>query len=331
MGCCASTPQDQPSSSSRSTATNKITKKNVQTRVQNWHSTGIVSLRDCSLTRIPLEPIASLVEMIQTKDNKIKTIDVTNNRIAEIPISVFVDIGKSVQRLILGKNTLKSLDTFFVHLKQLKVLDAHANAIETVDWRLLTKHCTKLKSLNLRGNMLKEVNLEELGKMEMLEDVDVSENGRLDRLGRSAESSSSLTPNATPTATPSEEKDRENEEKWRSLTSFAATKCNLLSIPDSFLPPKIKTILLDDNPRLLGLPRDLFQNCPLLQRVSAHRCPAMESKSIETMNGYSEFLEKVHQSNDKKIKVGVLLGSRYGDDGFDRKMMGDERLDGLKS
>ena len=213
--------------------------------MQNWHSTGIVSLRDCSLTRIPLEPIASLVEMIQTKDNKIKTIDVTNNRIAEIPISVFVDIGKSVQRLILGKNTLKSLDTFFVHLKQLKVLDAHANAIETVDWRLLTKHCTKLKSLNLRGNMLKEVNLEELGKMEMLEDVDVSENGRLDRLGRSAESSSSSTPNATPTATPSEEKDRENEEKWRSLTSFAATKCNLLSIPDSFLPPKIKTILLD--------------------------------------------------------------------------------------
>ena len=50
------------------------------------------------------------------------------------------------------------------------------------------------------------------------------------------------------------------------------------------------------------------------------------------MNGYSEFLEKVHQSNDKKIKGGVLLGSGYGDDGFDRrKMMGDERLDGLKS
>jgi hypothetical protein len=57
----------------------------------------------------------------------------------------------------------------------------------------------------------------------------------------------------------------------------------------------------------------------------------MDSKSIETMNGYVEFLEKVHQSNDKKIKVGVLLGSRYGDDGFDRKMMGDERLDGLKN
>ena len=268
--------------------------------------------------------------MIQTKDNKIKTIDVTNNRIAEIPISVFVDIGKSVQRLILGKNTLKSLDTFFVHLKQLKVLDAHANAIETVDW-LLTKHCTKLKSLNLRGNMLKEVNLEELGKMEMLEDVDVSENGRLDRLGRSAESSSSSTPNATPTATPSEEKDRENEEKWRSLTSFAATKCNLLSIPDSFLPPKIKTILLDDNPRLLGLPSRPLPKLSSPPTRLAHRCPAMESKSIETMNGYSEFLEKVHQSNDKKIKVGVLLGSRYGDDGFDRKMMGDERLDGLKS
>ena len=41
--------------------------------------------------------------------------------------------------------------------------------------------------------MLKEVNLEELGKMEMLEDVDVSENARLERLGRSAESSSSST------------------------------------------------------------------------------------------------------------------------------------------
>ena len=98
-----------------------------------------------------------------------------------------------------------------------------------------------------------------------------------------------------------------------------------------FLPPKLKTLLLDDNPHLKLLPRDLFQKCLLLQRVSLHNCQSIDIKSIEKMNGYSAFLEKVQQSHDKKIKGGVLLGSGYGDDGLDRRTRGgDERLDGLK-
>jgi len=219
---------------------------------------------------------------------------------------------------------LKRVDAFFAHAKRLKVLDASENAIDSIDWSLLAKQCGKtLKSLNLSRNQLLAVDVGTLGEMEALEDVDVSGNGRLERL--SLEASSSREDNNK-----EEEKQKDvDERKWQSLTTFAATQCDLLSVPDGFLPPKIKTILLDDNPRLSRLPRDLFESCALLLRVSLHRCQAIDVKSIESMPGYSRFAEKVQQSHDKKIKGGVLLGSGYGEDGLDRRR-GDDRLDGLK-
>jgi Leucine-rich repeat (LRR) protein len=319
MGCCASKPES--SAASLGGVRNQITKKNIHSRVQNWKSTGVVSLRDCSLTHIP--PETGELESV-------KTLDATNNRIADIPESLFESVGANIQRLVLRKNALKTLDFMFVHLTRLKVLDVSFNSIESIDWKLMSTHAQKLKILNASHNRLKEVDVEQLGKMKMLEDVDVSGNAKLERLGSSCDTTddgskaSSSTPNATTTG-------EEEVRRWPNLTTFAATKCNIHSISRIFLPPKLKTLLLDDNPHLKLLPRDLFQKCLLLQRVSLHNCQSIDIKSIEKMNGYSAFLEKVQQSHDKKIKGGVLLGSGYGDDGLDRRTRGgDERLDGLK-
>jgi hypothetical protein len=315
MGCCASKPKES-SLSSTAGVRNQITKKNFQNRVQNWHATGVVSLRDCSLPRVPPDVISELTE----KNIKVKTFDATNNRIVDVPESLLLSIGANLQRVIVKKNKLKRVDAFFAHAKRLKVLDASENAIDSIDWSLLAKQCGKtLKSLNLSRNQLLAVDVGTLGEMEALEDVDVSGNGRLERLSMEASSSSSREDKE-------EVKQKDlDERKWQSLTTFAATQCDLLSVPDGFLPPKMKTILLDDNPRLSGLPRDLFESCALLLRVSLHRCQAIDVKSIESMPGYSRFAEKVQQSHDKKIKGGVLLGSGYGEDGLDRRG-GDDRL-----
>lgn len=315
MGCCASKPKES-SLSSTAGVRNQITKKNFQNRVQNWHATGVVSLRDCSLPRVPPDVISELTE----KNIKVKTFDATNNRIVDVPESLLLSIGANLQRVIVKKNKLKRVDAFFAHAKRLKVLDASENAIDSIDWSLLAKQCGKtLKSLNLSRNQLLAVDVGTLREMEALEDVDVSGNGRLERLSMEASSSSSREDKE-------EVKQKDlDERKWQSLTTFAATQCDLLSVPDGFLPPKMKTILLDDNPRLSGLPRDLFESCALLLRVSLHRCPAIDVKSIESMPGYSRFAEKVQQSHDKKIKGGVLLGSGYGEDGLDRRG-GDDRL-----
>ena len=61
-----------------------------------------------------------------------KTLDATNNRIADIPESLFESVGANIQRLVLRKNALKTLDFMFVQLTRLKVLDVSFNSIESI-------------------------------------------------------------------------------------------------------------------------------------------------------------------------------------------------------
>ncbi|XP_044376168.1 plant intracellular Ras-group-related LRR protein 7 isoform X2 [Triticum aestivum] len=164
MGCCSSRSSDSPAS-----------------RVTRWRSTGIVALRDAKLKVVPHE--------VLQVGNSLRTLDLTNNKIVEVPQEVGTIVN--MQRLVLAVGSLSNLQQLTVSqnsllclpksvgdlcnmlllnvsdnklnalpesiggCKSLEELQANGNAIEDVPSSICNLAC--LKSLSLNGNKIRQL------------------------------------------------------------------------------------------------------------------------------------------------------------------------------
>uniref|UniRef100_A0A2P2KPX1 Plant intracellular Ras-group-related LRR protein 7 n=1 Tax=Rhizophora mucronata TaxID=61149 RepID=A0A2P2KPX1_RHIMU len=102
MGCCASQNADSKAS-----------------RLARWRSTGIVALRDAKLKSFPDE--------VLDLDRSVRTLDLTHNRLVEIPLEISKLIN--MQRLILADNLIERLPVNLGKLQTLKVMTLDRNHI----------------------------------------------------------------------------------------------------------------------------------------------------------------------------------------------------------
>jgi Leucine-rich repeat (LRR) protein len=89
---------------------NRLSKKLSQ-RKANYAATGIVPLRDARLETLP--------PFVEELGGKVKTLDCTNNRLAELPSTIEANIN--LVRLVLARNLLTSLPLEVYTLSNLKV------------------------------------------------------------------------------------------------------------------------------------------------------------------------------------------------------------------
>ncbi|KAH7652393.1 L domain-like protein [Dioscorea alata] len=115
MGCYSSKTADSPAN-----------------RVARWRSTGIVALRDRKLKEVPSE--------IFEVDRFVRTLDLTNNNIVEIPSEITRLI--SMQRLVLAENLIERLPANLGVFKSLKVLKLDVGSL------------SRLEKLSIAGNSL---------------------------------------------------------------------------------------------------------------------------------------------------------------------------------
>ncbi|KAM3230194.1 hypothetical protein ACQJBY_060779 [Aegilops geniculata] len=165
MGCCSSRSSDSPAS-----------------RVTRWRSTGIVALRDAKLKVVPHE--------VLEVGNSLRTLDLTNNKIVEVPeevgtivnmqrlVSTLMGSLSNLQQLTVSQNSLLCLPKSVGDLcnmlllnvsdnklnalpesiggcKSLEELQANGNTIEDVPSSICNLAC--LKSLSLNGNKIRQL------------------------------------------------------------------------------------------------------------------------------------------------------------------------------
>ncbi|KAM3314963.1 hypothetical protein ACQJBY_033618 [Aegilops geniculata] len=165
MGCCSSRSSDSPAS-----------------RVTRWRSTGIVALRDAKLKVVPNE--------VLQVGNSLRTLDLTNNKIVEVPqevgtivnmqrlVSILMGSLSNLQQLTVSQNSLLCLPKSVGDLcnmlllnvsdnklnalpesiggcKSLEELQANGNTIEDVPSSICNLAC--LKSLSLNGNKIRQL------------------------------------------------------------------------------------------------------------------------------------------------------------------------------
>ncbi|KAG8095945.1 hypothetical protein GUJ93_ZPchr0013g37829 [Zizania palustris] len=125
MGCCSSRSSDSPAS-----------------RVTRWRSTGIVALRDARLKVVPNE--------VLQVGNSLRILDLTNNKIVEIP----EEVGRLVnmQRLVLAGNLIENISVNIGYLRNLKILMLDRNRISTLPEELGS--LSNLQQLSISHNYL---------------------------------------------------------------------------------------------------------------------------------------------------------------------------------
>ncbi|BAS82926.1 Os03g0212200 [Oryza sativa Japonica Group] len=125
MGCCSSRSADSPAS-----------------RVTRWRSTGIVALRDARLKVVPNE--------VLQVGNSLRILDLTNNKIAEIPQEVGTLVN--MQRLVLAGNLVESIPANIGYLRNLKILTLDRNKISVLPEELGS--LSNLQQLSISQNSL---------------------------------------------------------------------------------------------------------------------------------------------------------------------------------
>ncbi|KAG6686996.1 hypothetical protein I3842_11G049100 [Carya illinoinensis] len=125
MGCCVSKNTDSKAS-----------------RVARWRSTGIVALRDSKLKAFPNE--------VFDLERSVRTLDLTHNKIVEIP----TDVSKliNMQRMILSENLIERLPTNLGKLQSLKVMTLDGNRMTSLPDEL--GQLVRLERLSISGNLL---------------------------------------------------------------------------------------------------------------------------------------------------------------------------------
>ncbi|XP_028237332.1 plant intracellular Ras-group-related LRR protein 7 isoform X2 [Glycine soja] len=111
-------------------------------RAARWRSTGIVALRDSKLKTFPDE----ILEL----DRSVRTLDLTHNRIVDIPVEISKLIN--VQRLILAENLIERLPVNLGKLQSLKLMNLDGNRITSLPDEL--GQLVRLERISISGNLL---------------------------------------------------------------------------------------------------------------------------------------------------------------------------------
>ena len=91
-------------------------------RAARWRSTGIVGLRDSKLKSFPDE--------ILDLDRSVRTLDLTHNKIVDIPMEISKLVN--LQRLVLAHNLIDRLPINLAKLESLKVMTLDANRVTSL-------------------------------------------------------------------------------------------------------------------------------------------------------------------------------------------------------
>nr|DAD31422.1 TPA_asm: hypothetical protein HUJ06_010273 [Nelumbo nucifera] len=137
-------------------------------RIARWRSTGIVALRDSKLKIVPNE--------IFDLEKSVRTLDVTHNKIVDIPVAIFK--LTNMQRLLLllnvSNNKLKSLPESIGSCFSLEELQANGNLIDDLPSSIC--NLVYLKSLCLDNNNVYQIPHNLLKDCKALQNISLHDN-----------------------------------------------------------------------------------------------------------------------------------------------------------
>ncbi|XP_043687077.1 plant intracellular Ras-group-related LRR protein 7 isoform X1 [Telopea speciosissima] len=265
MGCCNSKSADSSAN-----------------RIARWRATGIVALRDSKLKTLPDE--------VLDLEKSIRTLDLTHNKIVDIPMGISKLIN--MQRLVLADNLIERLPMNLGKLQSLKVLTLDGNRVTVLPDELGL--LVRLERLSISGNMLACLP-ETIGSLRNLLLLNVS-NNQLKSLPESIGSCFSL---------------EELQANGNSIEEIPSSVCNLIHL---------KSLCLDKNnvcQYIIGqIPQNLLKECKSLQNISLHYNP-ISMDQFQQMEGFLEFEERRKKKFDKQIDSNVMIGSKGLDEGVD--------------
>uniref|UniRef100_A0A0E0GIW5 TF-B3 domain-containing protein n=1 Tax=Oryza nivara TaxID=4536 RepID=A0A0E0GIW5_ORYNI len=250
MGCCSSRSADSPAS-----------------RVTRWRSTGIVALRDARLKVVPNE--------VLQVGNSLRILDLTNNKIAEIPQEVGTLVN--MQRLVLAGNLVESIPANIGYLRNLKILTLDRNKISVLPEELGS--LSNLQQLSISQNSLSRLP-KSVGDLRNMLLLNVSDN-KLIALPESIGGCSSL---------------EELQANGNSIEDVPSSICNLVCL---------KSLSLNGN-RICQLPQNLLKDCKALQNISLHDNP-ISMDQFQQMDGFTEFEARRRKKFDKQIDSNVMM------------------------
>ncbi|GAB2270076.1 Plant intracellular Ras-group- LRR protein 7 [Dionaea muscipula] len=260
MGCCASKSADS--------------KANM---VARWRSTGIVALRDSKLKTFPDE--------ILDLDRAVRTVDLTNNRIVDVPTEISKLIN--MQRLILADNLIQRLPMNLGKLQSLKTMTLDGNRITDLPDEL--GQLIRLERLSISGNLLAYLP-ETIGSLRNLQLLNVS-NNQLKSLPESIGSCFSL---------------EELQANDNSIGDLPSSICNLIHL---------KSLCLNNN-NVKEIPTNMLKECKALQNISLHNNP-ISMDHFQQLEGFQEFEARRKKKFDKQIDSNVMISSNGLDEGVD--------------
>lgn len=246
-------------------------------RLSRWSATGIVGLRDAKLKSFPDE----VLEL----DRSVRTLDLTHNKLADIPEEISKLIN--MQRLILADNLIEHLPSNVGKLQSLKFINLDRNRVSILPDEL--GQLVRLERLSISGNLLTTLP-ETIGSLRNLLLLNVS-NNQLKFLPESIGSCFSL---------------EELQANENSIEELPSSVCNLIHL---------KSLCLDHN-KVKQIPPNLLKACKTLQNISLHDNP-ISMDQFQSMEGFQEFEARRKKKFDKQIDSNVMIGSKGLDEGVD--------------
>ncbi|MCL7043580.1 hypothetical protein MKW94_007411 [Papaver nudicaule] len=239
-------------------------------RIARWRSTGIVALRDSKLKIFPNE--------ILDMDRVVRTIDLTNNKIIDIPMGISRLIN--MQRLILADNLIERLPVNLGKLQSLKVLTLDGNQMTTLPDEL--GMLVRLERLSISRNLLTSLP-DTIGSLRSLSLLNVS-NNKLTSLPESIGSCFSM---------------EELQANDNYIDELPSSVCNLVHL---------KSLCLDNN-NVKQIPQNILKDCKVLHNISLHDNP-ISMDQFQQMEGYQEFETRRKKKFDKQIDSNVMMNSK---------------------
>lgn len=246
-------------------------------RVARWRSTGIVALRDSKLKAFPDE----ILEL----DRVVRTVDLTHNKIVDVPIEINKLIN--MQRLILAENLIECLPMNLGKLQSLKVMTLDGNRLSGLPDEL--GQLVRLEQLSVSRNVLTYLP-ETLGSLRNLKLLNAS-NNQLKYLPESIGSCFSL---------------EELQANDNSIDDLPPSVCNLIHL---------KSLSLNNN-QVKQLPATILKDCKVLQSISLHNNP-ISMDQFQQMEGFQEFEARRKKKFDKQIDSNVMMDSKGLEQGVD--------------
>ena len=265
----------------------------IASRVNAWRTTGIIGLRDLSLTALPDEAFEP------TLSPSIRVVDVSLNKLTELPASIAVWVGCNKFKLGGNKFTSQSVPwTQLTLLPNITHLNLENNCLTGALPGCLPA-MQKLQVLSLDGNKITKINTGEDGDKKIktffpsLRIISFANNRVAEipaQFGQCAE-----------------------------LESIDGIGNYITSLPVQLSQcSKLKTLLLDRNCRLDvdGIPSDLLKHSKVLDNLSLHGC-ALEMELLREKEGWAEYNGRRQTRAGKVLESKVLLGSSAFDEGGD--------------